>query len=156
MQPKRCEAGMPDGRRCPNAATIDNGTLLACDKHVRKGVHFRLAAQRRFGPPKLPPDRPKRAPADYQLPCGIWKTRAGEAVLYNRYRQPIFTRRLDGTVAPERPTRRVEGITDTLHLWPNKGCNASAFDRCRGILQRWSKAAHSGEPASLKELLGNG
>jgi hypothetical protein len=91
----------------------------------------------------------------YDVPFGIWKTKAGEAILFNRFRHPIYTQRPDGTVIPERPNRQVDGITDTLPFWPkDTKWSASTFARCNGILQRWREAARSGGPVSLKQLLG--
>jgi hypothetical protein len=155
MQTKQCEASMPDGRRCPRPAVVAHGELAVCGKHTNGPVHFKVAAQRRFGPPTPRPTRVKRAPGGYDLPFGIWKTKAGEAILFNRFRHPIFTRRPDGTVIPERPNRQVDDITDTLPFWPkDTKWSASTFARCNGILQRWREAARSGGPVSLKHLLG--
>jgi hypothetical protein len=165
MQTKQCEAGLPDGRRCPRLAVVAHGELVVCGKHTNGPVHFKIAAQRRYGSPTRRPARIKRTPGGYDLPFGVWKTKAGEAILFNRFRHPIFTRRPDGTVIPERPNRQVDDITDTLPFWPKKKNRrwqivannhgfAERIARCERVLQCWRDAARSGGPVSLNQLLG--
>jgi hypothetical protein len=51
------------------------------------------------------------------LPYGIWRTDAGELILFDRRYQPIFTRRSDGIVVRERANRWVQGIAEQFWFY---------------------------------------